>query len=116
MQSIEGQAAPAGCSIWWTYGWWFAEQEAESGKDGFQIESGCTYRLRGYETGSWRGIVNIRDGERMTDASSAASAIVPGGRGFWFRNEFRVVDGELLQRGTLSDPDPLDLTRSKKGG
>jgi hypothetical protein len=90
----------------WTYASWRAEDPAHVSSNGFVVEPGCTYRLRGFETGAWHGIPPAA--HAMADGGWP-----PGGTTFGFVNVFRVMDGELLERGALRGPDPENVRRRK---
>lgn len=92
---INGERAPAGTVIPWTYGGWFAERAFTSGHGGFLVQPGQVYMLRGYETGSWMG--------SPADVSSVLMDEFgpPQGKGFHFRSVFRVIDGSTLTRGSM---------------
>jgi hypothetical protein len=113
VHAIDGVAFPQPIAIAWTYGDHFAERPQPIGLGGFVVEPGCTYRLRGYETGSWRGVVPgvyPRAANGGFDDFGPAMVQAPG---FHFANEFRILDGELLEHGTLVSPDPHGLSPRK---
>jgi hypothetical protein len=76
--------------ISWTYGGWLADTPEASGKDGFQVCVGDTYRLSGYEAGGWAGRPDLGD----AFMSEWGPPQVPV---FYFRSVFRVLDGELVR-------------------
>lgn len=91
IMKVDGERAPDGVLIPWTYGGWVADHPEPTGRDGFSIDTGRIYLLRGYETGGWIGI--------PPDVHTIfAGEMPPQYWNFHFRRVFRVIDGRVLAR------------------
>jgi hypothetical protein len=119
VRGVDGARLDPARPIWWTYGTDDAEDVPPTGRNEFVLEPGCVYRLRGYEVGSWSGYV-WTGGDDDLDGLPASDAGFDdfGPRqavGAAFHNEFRVVAGVRIERGTLPSADPFALSRYGKG-
>lgn len=83
-------------AIAWTYGDHVAERPQPTGLGGLVVEPGRVYRLRGYETGSWRGVVSGVHPRLANGGFDDFGPALVQAPGFHFANEFRVLNGEAL--------------------